>query len=98
MRLPSQGFARSAGQRTDHWREDRIAVAPKRLLSALDTRPVELAVACQLGDQAFERERGSIHLKEALLDYPVSVLASYIGEYRIGRSASARSAAAAAVE
>ena len=64
---PIERLARGTRQRADDRREARVVVAPQRL-AAFVARPLKLAVAGKLGDQAFNRERGAVHLNEALLD------------------------------
>ena len=80
---PNERLARGTRQRADHRREDPVVVAPQRL-AGFFACPFKLAVAGQLGDQAFNRERGAIHLNEPLLDEDRPILNAGVGEDRIG--------------
>ena len=93
---PNERLARGTRQRADHRREDRVVVTPQGLPAFL-ARPFKLAIAGQLGDQAFNGERCAIHLNEPLLDEDRPILNTGVGEDRIGDQLPA-SAAASTVE
>jgi hypothetical protein len=57
----------------------------------------EVRANSELGHQPFGRERGAIHLNEALIDRDLPILGPDVGEDRIGDQRAA-SAAAATVE
>lgn len=68
-------------------------MAAPQCFTAFVSSAAKLAIASQLGDQTFKRERGSVYLHEALLEDEFPLLGAHVVQHRVGGQRAASAAA-----